>query len=63
MSVAQMVVIWSLNVDFMYTSPKQAFLQNIENAHKAKIGDKFVYAVRGDQIPALRWIRLPIPTL
>ena len=34
MSVAQMVVIWSLNVDFMYTSPKQAFLQNIENASK-----------------------------
>ena len=54
MSVAQMVVIWSLNVDFMYTSPKQAFLQNIENAHEAKMGYKIFYAVREDQIPALR---------
>ena len=38
----------------MYASPKQAFLQSIENAHEAKMGYKFVYAVRGDQIPALR---------
>ena len=40
-----MVVIY---VNFIYTSTKQAFLQNIENAHEAKMGDKFVFAVRGD---------------